>query len=107
VPTLGEALMATLAVLPTLGAVAEILPILLSMLAANLAGAEVMLAPAMAPAMVVVVVHAECEYLPTEATERADSIKSCNEEGHFARECPQKPEGGGLTGECFNCGEIG
>lgn len=28
-------------------------------------------------------------------------------EGHIARECPDKPEGGGLTGECYNCGEVG
>lgn len=34
-------------------------------------------------------------------------ICSCNEAGHFARECPSKPEGYGLTGECFNCGQVG
>lgn len=32
---------------------------------------------------------------------------SCNQEGHFARECPDKPASGGLTGACFNCGEVG
>jgi hypothetical protein len=31
----------------------------------------------------------------------------CIEESHSARECPGKPEGGGLTGECYNCGEVG
>ncbi|KAL8869937.1 MAG: hypothetical protein Q9198_007755 [Flavoplaca austrocitrina] len=28
----------------------------------------------------------------------------CQQTGHLARECPQKPEG---FGKCFNCGEEG
>ncbi|KAL8780276.1 MAG: hypothetical protein Q9213_006552 [Squamulea squamosa] len=36
------------------------------------------------------------------ADDRACRI--CNETGHLARECPQKPEG---FGKCFNCGEEG
>lgn len=39
----------------------------------------------------------------------ANSHSSCKQTGHFARDCPDKPEGGGsgLTGECYNCGEVG
>ncbi|KAF1931185.1 uncharacterized protein M421DRAFT_341654 [Didymella exigua CBS 183.55] len=36
-----------------------------------------------------------------------DACRICNQSGHFARDCPDKPAGGGLTGECFNCGEVG
>ncbi|KAL8746666.1 MAG: hypothetical protein Q9190_001355 [Brigantiaea leucoxantha] len=32
------------------------------------------------------------------------SCRICNETGHFARECPQKPAS---FGKCFNCGEEG
>ncbi|KAL8687152.1 MAG: hypothetical protein Q9224_005237 [Gallowayella concinna] len=32
------------------------------------------------------------------------TCRICNETGHLARECPQKPEG---FGKCFNCGEEG
>ncbi|KAL8662652.1 MAG: hypothetical protein Q9202_004517 [Teloschistes flavicans] len=32
------------------------------------------------------------------------ACRICNETGHLARECPQKPEG---FGKCFNCGEEG
>ncbi|KAK5120696.1 hypothetical protein LTR85_006054 [Meristemomyces frigidus] len=33
----------------------------------------------------------------------------CHADGHFARDCPEKGEGGGgeNSGECYNCGEMG
>ncbi|KAE8866594.1 hypothetical protein P3342_002556 [Pyrenophora teres f. teres] len=37
-----------------------------------------------------------------------DSCRICKQTGHFARDCHDKPEGGGgLTGECYNCGQVG
>ena len=33
-------------------------------------------------------------------------LHSCGDEGHMARQCPQKPEGD-ESGKCFNCGEEG
>ncbi|KAF2260468.1 hypothetical protein CC78DRAFT_25192 [Lojkania enalia] len=35
------------------------------------------------------------------------TCRICKQEGHFARECPDKPASGSLTGVCFNCREVG
>lgn len=43
----------------------------------------------------------------TDHSDYANVHNSCKETGHFARDCPSKPEGGGLTGECYNCGQVG
>lgn len=34
----------------------------------------------------------------------SNSLTSCGQDGHFARECPDKPAN---DGACFNCGEQG
>ncbi|KAK8233360.1 hypothetical protein HDK90DRAFT_264199 [Phyllosticta capitalensis] len=30
--------------------------------------------------------------------------RNCKAMGHFARDCPEEKQ---MTGECFNCGEVG
>ena len=47
---------------------------------------------------------AECDIKPYQIAELVLMVDSCNETGHFARECPQKPAS---FGKCFNCGEEG
>lgn len=64
----------------------------------------------LAPVVVMVVVNepVECKSFPIMYTALSSlTSSSCQQTGHFARDCPDKPEGGGLTGECFNCGEVG
>jgi hypothetical protein len=61
----------------------------------------------LAPLVVMVVTEpVGCKSFPL-GTSHSLTSSSCQQTGHFARECPDKPEGGGLTGECFNCGEVG
>jgi hypothetical protein len=77
--------------------------------------------PAPELAEVMVVIPAACKCILPQQTVAKESVRqlssqwlhhvdhdySCNQTGHFAHACPDKPAGGGLTGECFNCGEIG